>query len=178
MFEEQSIEVIADARRKQIAYIRADELLEELGLTSLEPLCTNVVTWQKSTLKFDTSNPDWPDLKDTHVYRDDGRPYVYVGLYIPWDQKAGARDIIVTQSRVGRWEKTHNLTRALGGRQYLVENWEWKENREDYPKFDEVEIMFYRPAEAGTKVNGCEIVVQKSESTDLALSCSLEKHNG
>lgn len=180
MFEDKIKNAESEMRRRVDAHTRADELLGELGLANLEPLVSRATVWQDGNWETNRTNPDWPYLAKQPGYRDDGRAFVHVSLYIPWEHREEAREIVLGQSSVDRWIKGYEISEGNFGRSnYLLERWRWEEEHEIGESHDRVDIEFYRSVEIGDKINGCEVtVLETSTRLKPVLSCSLGKNNG
>lgn len=173
MFEKKLNDMLDSIERQRKMYARGEELLSGLGLRGLEPLVQYTFIWQDSHWETDKSNPDFPTLDRVFLYHDDGKPFVYICLMIRWENKESAREIILRDSTVDRWEKSSSLSEGRSDRpHYYVEEWRWKDGEYRTGK-DEIEIGFYRPVKVGDVINGCAVEQQTREVIDVTLKCSL-----
>ena len=173
MFGDKLQDALESARRMTKLYTRAEEMVDILGLRNLEPLVRFSFIWQGSHWETDRSNEDFPTIEREFMYDDDGNPRVYIGLYIPWDDREKAREIVMRESTIDKWEKGYSLDEGRHGRShYYIERWEWK-NGEYRTGKDEVILSFYRPVQVGDVIDGCVVQEQERTISDTVLKCQI-----
>ena len=173
MFEQQLQRELDRVSKTKERYQRAERLVEEAGLGTLEPVVARTWLYVPTDSISVPHHPDWP----TRGWVD--RNCVHVSLYIPYGVKDLVRDVCFASGR--DWLKSYAINSATTHPRrtdYLEEHWTWQANPDDPYQSDEIRIVLYRPVEEGEEVAGCTVKRKtynnSSSYSHLAIVCDLE----